>query len=42
MGLIRVRRRTRAEYAIDFDLTNHLLSIACRPRDAAAFLAAMK
>ncbi len=42
LALARVYHETRADYCIDFDLTNRLMLIACRPRDATAFMAAVK
>jgi hypothetical protein len=41
-ALLAVRRRTGADYWIDFDLTNRLMLVACRPRDVAAFSPALK
>jgi hypothetical protein len=36
-ALLAVWQRTRAEYWIDFDLTNHLMLVACRARDVQQF-----
>ena len=37
LALLAVHRQTGAEYWIDFDLTNHLMLVACRPSEVRLF-----